>query len=140
MRWNLPRFSLTSAVIFLGVWGGHELWSKVIEPARSAARRTKWANNLIQHSGFHSDSVVIGTDGKVLRVSCCPVCGGDAFRTFYQNEKGVPLNEADLPLLTFLEAQRSLSVQKSSSRYRELRERSSSSFRDSHRIKNSDEP
>lgn len=126
MCWNLPRFSLTSAVIFLCVWGGHEIWSKVIEPARSAARRTKCTNNLVQHSALHSDSVVIGANGKVLWVSSCPVCGGDAVRTFYQNEKGEPLNEADLPLLTFLEAQRSLSVQKSSSRNRELRERFSS--------------
>lgn len=138
MRWNLPRFSLTSAVVLLCAWGCHELWSKDIKAARSAARRTKCANNLLQHSGFHSDSVVIGTDGKVLWVSCCPVCGGDAFRTRYLSEKGEPLNEADLPLLTFLEAQRSLAVQKSSSRYREFRERFSLSFRDRRRIKNSD--
>jgi hypothetical protein len=98
------------------------LWTQVVVPAREAARRTVYTNNLFQHSGWHpSDIVSLDQNGDVVSVASCPVCSTSAAPTLYHNASGVFVEEVELSPQTVDAARQKLLRYKAEPRYRFIR-------------------
>src|SRR5258708_7021283 len=120
-RSYLPQCSAVAAMLLMVSWGATEAWTKVIVPAREAARRTQCKNNLFQHSGWHhGDRATVGADGRVLSVHSCPLCCSSVSPIYYFSSNGDLLNEADMSFETQFEARKKLLSYKSTPRYREI--------------------
>lgn len=120
----LPQRSAAAAILLLVSWGATEAWTKVISPAREAARRTQCKNELFLHSGSClGDSVTLDADGRVLSVYSCPVCCASVEPIYYRNSNGDRLTEAELSFDTILEARKRLLGYKSTPRFRDISER-----------------
>lgn len=98
------------------------LWMQVVVPAREAARRTVYTNNLYQHSAYHPyDMVSLDQHGDVVSVASCPTCSTSAAPILYLNASGVFVEEVELSPQTVDAARQKLLRYKAEPRYRRIR-------------------